>query len=148
MKSILGNTKRCRLLHAVYMLILPKCNKVTKNAVVQTFCCSSGHSGSHLHECHELAERKVAYIGPKQELLVVLLSKVITSLSTLFVLYLPLLLVSSTGMHWFTSSGSRKSLFKTSMTCILRRLTRSTSFNFFSRFFTISLLDWLVKIVI
>lgn len=91
---------------------------------------------------------KVACIRPKQELVVVLLSKAITSPSTLSVLCSPLLLGSSAGMCCSTSSGSRKSLFKISITCILRRLTRSTSFNLFSSCFTISLLDWLVKIVI
>lgn len=46
------------------------------------------------------------------------------------------------------SSGCRKSLFRTSMTWILLRLTRSTSCNFSSSCFTISLLGWLVKTVI
>lgn len=58
------------------------------------------------------------------------------------------LLGSSAGTHCSTSSGCRKSLFRTSMTWILLRLTRSTSCNFFSSSFTISLLGWLVKIVI
>lgn len=109
-----------------------------RNAVVQVYCCSPVSA----------APTWVTPNGTKENGRYWTKAWSSAVQSHEFCKYSPLLLGSSAGVHCSTSSGSKKSLFKTSMTCILLRLTRSTSFSFLSSCSTISLPDWLVKIVI
>lgn len=126
--------------HEIYVLSLPKCNKAPREMLWYKFIV--------VLQSQQFPLKWVTLNGTKENGRYWTKARSSAVQSHEFCKYSPLLLGSSAGVHCSTSSGSKKSLFKTSMTCILLRLTRSTSFNFLSSCLTISLPDWLVKIVI